>query len=252
MAGRWTDAATSARNNCVTAKAHQNQDAEQELDMSTDTLTTEAEITNTAQSRARRLHPMLRTVLVHIAPALTAVYGLRAAGASEYVALLAGTVVAGIPTVYGIIKHRRLDPFAGYLMLMFGLSLIVALVTTDPQLILAGQTAVNGTAALVFLISAALGKPLTEIAAASFMTGTNPDATTRASLHGLHRRITIMVGTVLIAEVAARLIIIFSLPFDVANGLVAVIGGVALPAIFVVVGLMVRRFTARMKATRQA
>lgn len=105
----------------------------------------------------------------------------------------------------------------------------------------------TATAALVFLASAALGKPLTEIAAAPFMTGTNLDGTTRAALHGLHQRITIVIGALLIAEVAARLIIIFTLPFDVANGLVAVISGVALPAIFVVVGLMVPRFTARIK-----
>ena len=101
---------------------------------------------------AAKQRAVVRTVLEVGAP-LIAFYGLRAAGFSEYVALLAATIVAGVPVVYSLAKARRLDPYAGYLMLMFGLTLAVALVTTDPQLILAGQTLVGGAAAVIFLAS---------------------------------------------------------------------------------------------------
>ena len=73
--------------------------------------------------------------------------------------------------VYSLAKARRLDPYAGYLMLMFGLTLAVALVTTDPQLILAGQTLVGGIAAVIFLASCTLGKPMTQFIAARFTPG---------------------------------------------------------------------------------
>ena len=79
------------------------------------------------------MRPVLQTVLLDVAPPLVAYYGLRAAGASEYVALLSATVLSGLRVGYGVVKSRRLDPFAGYLLLTFGLSLAVGLATTDPK-----------------------------------------------------------------------------------------------------------------------
>ena len=94
---------------------------------------------------------MITSVLLDVAPPLVGYYGLRAAGASEYVALLTATVVSGLKVGYDAVKARRLDPFAGYLMLTFGLSLAVAMATTDPKLILSGNTVVNGISGLIFL-----------------------------------------------------------------------------------------------------
>jgi len=197
--------------------------------------------TKAGRSAAKR-HAVVRTVLEVGAP-LIAFYGLRAAGYSEYFALLAATIVAGIPVVYSLAKARRLDPYAGYLMLMFGLTLAVALVTTDPQLILAGQTLVGGAAAVTFLASCALCKPMTQFIAARF----TPDAATSgdrmpAALHSLHIRLTVIVGVGLLIQVAILLVIIFTLPFDVANGLVNLIGYVAILVIGTPVALMIRRF----------
>ncbi len=101
--------------------------------------------------------PVIWGVLKDIAPPLLAYYGLRAAGASEYVALLSATVLAGVKVLYEAIKARRLDPFAGYLMLSFGMSLVVGLETSDPSLILAGNTLVNGTGGLFLLGSCVIG-----------------------------------------------------------------------------------------------
>jgi hypothetical protein len=193
------------------------------------------------RSAAKR-HAIGRTV-IEVATPLIAFYGLRAAGYSEYLALLAATIVAGIPVVYGIVKARRLDPYAGYLTLMFGLTLAVALVTTNPQLILAGQTLVGGTAAVIFLASCALGKPMTQFIAARFM----PDAATpgyrmSSGLHSLHIQLTVIVGVGSLIQVAILLAIIFTLPFDVANGLVNLIGYAAVVVIGAPVALMIRRF----------
>jgi hypothetical protein len=197
--------------------------------------------TKAGRAAAKR-HAIVRTVIEVAAP-LIAFYGLRAAGYSEYLALLAATIVAGIPVVSSIVKARRLDPYAGYLMLMFGLTLAVALVTTDPQLILAGQTLVGGTAAVIFLASCALGKPMTRFIAARFM----PDAATPgnrmpAALQYLHTQLTVIVGFGLLIQMAILLAIIFTLPFDVANGLVNLVGYAAIVVIGAPVALMIRRF----------
>jgi hypothetical protein len=197
--------------------------------------------TKVGRSAAKR-RAIVRTVLEVGAP-LIVFYGLRAAGYSEYCALLTATIVAGIPVVYSLAKARRLDPYAGYLMLMFGLTLAVALVTTNPQLILAGQTLVGGAAAAIFLASCTVGKPMTQFIAARFM----PDTATSgnrmpAALHSLHIRLTVIVGVGLLIQVAILLAIIFTLPFDLANGLVNLIGYVAILVIGAPVALMIRRY----------
>ncbi|MHA7664042.1 VC0807 family protein [Mycolicibacterium sp. HS_4_1] len=190
---------------------------------------------STAKRRA-----IIRTVL-EVGSPLLAFYGLRATGHSEYFALLAATIVAGLPVAYGLAKARQLDPYSGYLMLMFGLTLAVALVTTNPQLVLAGQTLVGGVAAAVFLASCGIGKPMTLFVAARFMPGTT-ESTLTAALHALHIRLSAVVGVGLVVQVVVLLAIIFTFPFDVANGLVNVVGSVIVLAIAAVVAFMVRRF----------
>ncbi len=190
---------------------------------------------STAKRRA-----IIRTVLEVGSPLLT-FYGLRATGHSEYFALLAATIVAGLPVAYGLAKARQLDPYSGYLMLMFGLTLAVALVTTNPQLVLVGQTLVGGVAAAVFLASCGIGKPMTLFVAARFMPGAT-ESTLTAALHALHIRLSAVVGVGLVVQVAVLLAIIFTFPFDVANGLVNVVGSVIVLAIAAVVAFMVRRF----------
>ena len=116
---------------------------------------------------ATSMRPVLQTFCSTSRRPLIAYYGLRALGASEYVALLSATVLSGLQVVYGAVKSRRLDPFAAYLLLTFGLSLAVGLATTDPKLILAGNTFVNGLGGLIFLGSCVVGTPLTQVVAAA-------------------------------------------------------------------------------------
>ncbi len=106
------------------------------------------------------MRPVLQTVAADVAPPLIAYYGLRAAGVSEYVALLSATVLSGLRVIYSVVRVRRLDPFAVYLLLTFGLSLVVGLSTTDPKLVLVGNTVVNGIGGLIFLGSCVIGTPV--------------------------------------------------------------------------------------------
>jgi uncharacterized membrane protein len=52
----------------------------------------------TAPTRSRSA--VVRTVLLDVAPPLVGYYGLRACGASEYVALVAATVLSGLKVTY--------------------------------------------------------------------------------------------------------------------------------------------------------
>ncbi|MDX1877877.1 VC0807 family protein [Mycolicibacterium sp. 141076] len=185
------------------------------------------------------MRPIIRGILLDIAPPLIAYYGLRAAGASEYVALLTATVLAGSKVAYDAIRTRRLDPFAGYLMLNFGLSLAVGLSTSDARLLLAGTTMVGGIGGLVFLGSCVLGTPLTQVVSERVQTG---EQDTSAAADAYRRRVHILLsamwGAGLIVGTGVQLALIFATSVDVANALASAFSlattGVLMTATFIV------------------
>jgi uncharacterized membrane protein len=176
-------------------------------------------VSEPAPAQRRSLRPLLFTILLDVAPPLVAYYGLRAAGTSEYVALLSATVVSGLRVGYGVIRSRKLDPFALYLLLTFGLSLAVGLSTTDPKLILVGNTMVNGLGGLIFLGSCVIGTPLTQVVGDRFQTSDARDPEDLRRRRRIHVQLSAMWGVGLLLEVAIRLVVIANNSVDVANGL---------------------------------
>ncbi|CAN5221794.1 hypothetical protein BH09ACT8_BH09ACT8_24190 [soil metagenome] len=183
------------------------------------------------------VRPVLQTVLVDVAPPLVAYYGLRAAGASEYLALLSATVISGARVLYSVLRSRRLDPFAAYLLLTFGLSLAVGLTSHDPKTILIGNTLVNGIGGLIFLGSCVIGTPLTQVVGERFRkSGEEPPADAHR-LRRIHVQLSAMWGIGLLLEVAVRLVVIANASVDVANG---VNSAITLPVVgFLVLATMV-------------
>ncbi|MBN9634131.1 MAG: hypothetical protein J0H22_02670, partial [Actinobacteria bacterium] len=59
-----------------------------------------------AERSIAKRRAIIRTVL-EVGSPLLAFYGLRATGHSEYFALLAATIVAGLPVAYGLAKARQ-------------------------------------------------------------------------------------------------------------------------------------------------
>ncbi|MDT5340714.1 MAG: hypothetical protein QOD90_6219 [Mycobacterium sp.] len=184
----------------------------------------EASSTASPSKKARSNGPILRGILLDVGPPLIAYYGLRALGESEYVALLSATVLAGLKVGYDAIRARRLDPFAGYLMLNFGLSLAVGLATSNARMLMAGDTLVGGIGALVFLGSCVIGKPLTQVVSERVQRDDDqPDPGEEAFVHRLHVLLSAMWGIGLLVGTFISLAIIFSLSIDVAKGVNTVV-----------------------------
>jgi uncharacterized membrane protein len=189
---------------------------------------------------------VLRIVALDVAPPLVGYYGLRACGASEYVALLTATVLSGLKVTYDAVRARRLDPFACYLLLTFGLSLAVALATTNPRLILAGNTVVNGIGGLLFLGSCFVGTPLTQVVAQRFKPAADePEPGAENYLRKAHILLSAMWGLGLLLEVAVRLVVISRVSVDVANGLLSAISLGTLGLLVVATILIGRKLKAR-------
>lgn len=188
------------------------------------------------------MRPVLRGMLLDIGPPLGAYYGLRAAGLSEYIALLTATVLAGIKVSYDAVKARRLDPFAGYLMLNFGLSLAVGLATSDARMLMVGDTLVGGIGALVFLGSCVVGKPLTQVVAER-VAPDDPEPPEPGELtfkHRVHVLLSAIWGVGLLAGMLISLGIIFSLSVDVGKGVNTVVS-LALTGLLILVTIVVAK-----------
>lgn len=176
-----------------------------------------------------------------VAPALVAYYGLRAAGQSEYVALLTATVLSGAKVAYDAVRARRLDPFAGYLMLNFGLSLAVGLATSDARMLMAGNTLVGGIGALIFLGSCVIGRPLTQVVAERVQPESDtPEPGAREFRHRVHIQLSAMWGIGLLVGMLVSLALIFGLSVDVANAVNTVVS-LALTAALMVATFMVAK-----------
>ncbi|MUL49124.1 hypothetical protein FZI85_05090 [Mycobacterium sp. CBMA293] len=198
------------------------------------------------------MRPIIRGILLDIAPPLAAYYGLRAAGFSEYIALLTATVLAGLKVGHDAVRARRLDPFAGYLMLNFGLSLAVGLSTSDARVLLAGTTLVGAIGGLVFLGSCVIGTPLTQVVAERVETeGQDTGSAAVAYRRRVHILLSAMWGVGLIVGTGVQVAIIFATSVDVANAVTTVFSLATTAALMAATFVISKRARARWEAQEQ-
>ena len=199
--------------------------------------------------------PVLRGILLDIAPPLVAYYGLRAAGVSEYLALLIATLLAGAKVGYDAIRARRLDPFAGYLMLNFGLSLAVGLATSDARMLMVGDTLVGGIGALIFLGSCVLGRPLTQVVAERVQPDDAPesaDTGAAAFRRRIHVLLSAMWGVGLLVGTGLSLGIIYSFSVDVGKGLNTAVSLAVIGILILLTIVIAKRARARWQHTDES
>jgi intracellular septation protein A len=154
---------------------------------------------------------------------LVAYYGLRAMGASPYVALLGGTVTAGLRIAYVWLRDRRLDGFAAFMLVEFGVGLGFALLSGDARFLVAKESFSTAIAGLIFLGSCCVGRPMVWHAAVRFQPAARPHLDrlwrTEPAFRRGFRVLTLGWGAGLLAEAAARVVVAYTLPVDAAAGL---------------------------------
>jgi hypothetical protein len=180
-------------------------------------------------SLARRL---LASVGYDIGPAVLAYYGARAVGLSEYAALLAGALASAGRVLWVAARNRRVDAFAGFLLVLFGLGVALSFVTGDPRFVLAKDSVTTAVAGLAFLGSCLVGRPLCYLAARRMARPVDGAvlggvASRYAEQSGaaaeparVRRWYTLSIGwgVGLLAEAVLRLPLVYLLPMDVALG----------------------------------
>ncbi|MEV7598816.1 VC0807 family protein [Kitasatospora sp. NPDC089797] len=171
-------------------------------------------------------------------------YGCQAAGCSITVSLLAATGVAGARLLWNIVRNRRLDAVTGLVLAAYVLGLAIALPTHDARLLLLRDPATSALAGLVFLASCATRTP-----AMAYLARRLPERLPDTPAVRRGRLLsTALWGTGLLAEALVRMVLVFTLPVTVVNGLSTVV------ELVVVAGLVLwtRRYRRRMRAAFEA
>ncbi len=74
---------------------------------------------------------MLRGLAWDVGLPLVGLLRVAPLGASDWVALLAATAMAGLRIVWVAVRDRRLNPFATMMLVVFGIGLILSFVSGD-------------------------------------------------------------------------------------------------------------------------
>ena len=169
-----------------------------------------------------RRRTMLTSMFWDVGLAVSCYYGAKGLGFSDYAALLSGTVVTGARLVWVAVRDRRVDPFAMFLMVLFGAGLALAFLTGDARFVLVKDSFTDGLAGLVFLASCLIHRPLTFYAALRFAGSSGADRVnaqwaSRPLRRGFYRT-SLAWGFGLLADALLRIPLIYLLPLDVAVG----------------------------------
>jgi hypothetical protein len=111
---------------------------------------------------------LIRGLALDVGLPLVTYYALHLAGAADRPALLAATGAAALRIGWDVARHRRLNPFATLMLVVFGVGLVLTLVSGDERFLLAQDSITLGAVALVFLVTSRWGTPLTLAAMQSF------------------------------------------------------------------------------------
>ncbi|WP_158894189.1 VC0807 family protein [Amycolatopsis anabasis] len=166
---------------------------------------------------------MISTLFLDIGLSVIAYYVAELLGASTYVSLLAGTVVAGVRTIWVAVAQRRVDPLSLAFMLLFGAGLGLSFLSGDPRLLLAKESATTFVAGAILAGSCLIRRPLAYYAARrmAHSAGGNQRSEFEATAQGaaMRRRwyrVSLVWGGGLLADSVLRVVAVYALPLGVA------------------------------------
>ena len=174
------------------------------------------------------------TVVFEVIVPMVLFYGLRAAGVSQWWALMAGVLVA-VPYVgWTVARNRRVDLLAVFTLSVLVLSVVLGLLSDDPRTLAIREgwtAALGGLFGLWMLVTVVTGKPaqltlgrtIAEVkrgveGAAAWAARWDTDARFRRGL----RIDTAVWGAVLLANAVVHVVLVYTLPIDLISGVTTV------------------------------
>jgi len=146
------------------------------------------------------------------------IYELLRSHMSSIAALSIATIIPLLDNLLSLLKKRRLDVFAAFMLISFLLGIMMVSIGGSERLLLIRESFVTGILGIIFLVSLLFPRPLIFYFALRFTIGDDPNKTSvftanwqYAYFRFVLRFITIVWGLALIGEAAVRTILVFKL-----------------------------------------
>jgi hypothetical protein len=170
----------------------------------------------TATNRSRSVLGAVRTLLADIAGPLALYYVLHACGVDDVVALVAGAIPPALSAAVTAVRSRRVEPVALLVLVVMALGVVAALIGGDPRELLARGAWLTAPSGLWTLATLWRGRPIC-------FTVTQAVLPHRAAVmdelwdadprfRRAWRSITVVWGTVLLADSVLRVLMAYTLP----------------------------------------
>lgn len=203
--------------------------------------------------------PSLWPMAVEIAVPVALYYGLRAAGAGVWLALVAGSAVPALTSLAQFVARRRVDRLGLTVMIMLAIGAAVSLITGSPRVLLARDGWLTGAWAAWFFLSLRASRPVTFVFSRPLLEGrrvydpalrrwVRPVATSWDTLWDTSPRFrrnwqvsTVVWGAATLADAVIRVVMAATLPVN----LVPALAGALWPATFVVLQVVTNIYFAR-------
>jgi hypothetical protein len=174
----------------------------------------------TTPAGRRRMFGALRLLAGFLLP-LAVFYGLRAAGASAYTALLAGTAASLVGTAVDLARKRSMNPVTLFVITLMVFSTAVSLLAGDLRFLLARGAWATGLSGSWFLASSFTRRPLAYLLSRPLLEGRfgwPADWDTLWERLPRFRRVWrvtgVMVGVSLLLDCGLRILMAYTLPVD--------------------------------------
>jgi len=192
-----------------------------------------------------RIRSLLPTLVVDLVLPIGGYYLLRQFGVDEWIALAAGGVVSGLVLVAGIVRSRRVDRTAVFMLGLFAFGLLTLLLTGDERFAIAKDSLISLVLGLLFLGSLLTARPLLLVLVAKTAPAVVARYEDSPAVRRTVRFATLLWGVGLLADAALRVVLVYALPVDV-----MVVGSPLLTVLVIAVLVVVTRCTASGSATR--
>jgi hypothetical protein len=120
-----------------------------------------------------------------------------------------------------VVRERKIDPFAVFMMGIFAIGLVLSLVTGSPRFLLVKESFGTGAAGLAFVLTCLRGKPLAYHASQRVAAPTVEERDAWARLWETEpifrqrfRTMSLVIGGALLVEALVRIPMIYVLPID--------------------------------------
>jgi len=191
-------------------------------------------------------------ILIDLVAPVAIYYLLRAAGASELLAVCIGALAPAGNIVYGLVRGKKVDKLAVFVLVLAAVGIAVSVIGGSAKAVLARESAFTGVAGIWCLATLVRGKPLTYFSVRPFVVRGNVQrdrAWDRAwevspTFRSILKAIAAAWGIMFVIDSAARLVVVYLLNVDQAAF------AVQLPGIVLFLGVIIftRRSGGRLRA----